>query len=206
MQLSRIVLIRHGETLGESSIRYHGATDVALSREGVAQAHAARRAIPGDGFDRIVSSTLMRAWQTALVVARGRAVQLEPDFREVHFGRWEGLTREEIAARDPILYEDWQAAPLTFGFPEGEERASFRARVERGLARLMARGDTESAIIVAHKGVVRTIADALTGEALGAEAPPLGGVVTASRGSDDRWHLVSQTTPAPLADRAGRGA
>jgi len=190
MLLSRIALVRHGETVGESSIRFHGATDVALSEAGRAQAVAARRAIPGDGYDRIVSSTMIRAWQTALIVARGRPVQLEHDFREIHFGRWEGLTREEIAERDPILYEDWQRGAGDFVFPEGDDRRDFRARVERGLERLMGRGDVESAIVVAHKGVVRTIAEALTGAVLDRDTPILGGVVCASRNCVGRWCFV----------------
>lgn len=195
MLLSRIVLIRHGETVGESSIRFHGAGDVALSTTGRLQAEAARRAIPGDGYDRIVASTRMRAWQTALIVARRRPVQLEHDFREIDFGRWEGLTREEIAERDPILYEDWQRGVAGFAFPEGEERAAFRARVERGLERLMSRGDTEAPIVVAHKGVVRTLAEALTGDVLERDAPPLGGLLCVTRASDGRWRIVRAIEP-----------
>jgi len=204
MLLSRIVLIRHGETVGESSIRFHGATDVALSAEGRAQARLARLAIPGGGYDRIVSSTLTRAWQTALIVARGRPVQLEHDFREIDFGRWEGLTREEIAERDPILFEDWQRGSAGFTFPRGEERSAFRARVQRGLGRLMARGDGESAIVVAHKGVVRTLVEALTGASLDGRAPPLGGVVCASRDAAGRWQLVEP--PAGQPSSASRSA
>lgn len=187
--LSRVVLIRHGDTVGESRIRFHGATDVALSSDGRAQAAAARLLVPGVRWDRIVSSTLIRAWQSALIVARGRPITLEHDFREIDFGRWEGLTREEIAARDPILYEDWQNAGSAFDFPQGERRSDFRARVERGLERLMIRGDTESAIVVAHKGVVRTIAEALTGDTLEPDHPPLGGVVRVTRAADGRFEL-----------------
>jgi len=188
--LTQFVLVRHGDTVGESRIRFHGAGDVALSDAGFRQAREARVALPGDHFDRIVSSTLMRAWQTAFVLARGRPVQLEHDFREIHFGRWEGLTREEIMRRDPVLYADWQQGGDDFVFPEGEARLDFRHRVERGLERLMARGDTESAIVVAHKGVVRTL-EVLAGERLDAESPRLGGMECVSRGSDGRWRRVS---------------
>jgi broad specificity phosphatase PhoE len=187
--LSRIVLVRHGETVGESSVRFHGATDVELSVEGRAQARAARGRIPGEGFGLLVASSLSRAWQTANIIAPGRAVRLEPGFREIDFGRWEGLTREEIAERDPILYEDWQAHRSGFEFPEGERRGDFRTRVLEGLARVQASG-AESAIVVAHKGVVRTIAETLTGEPLGPESPELGGVMQVMVHADGCWHAT----------------
>ena len=183
----RIALVRHGETVGNSRVRYFGSTDVPLSREGRRQALAARLAIPGDHWDRVVSSTLSRAWQTALVVSPGRAVALEHDFREIHFGRWEGLTRDEIAERDPALFEEWQKKGIDFDYPEGEPRAEFRARVERGLERLMQRGDGESVIVVAHKGVLRTLVRALTGEVLELDEPALGGVLRVVRGADERF-------------------
>jgi len=193
--LSRIVLVRHGETVGQSRIRFFGSTDIPLSEEGRAQARAARLAIPGVGYDRILSSPLSRARQTAMIIARGRPIQLENDFREVDFGDWEGLTAEEIASLDPILYEDWQRGTGDFAYPGGEDRAAFRSRVERGLRRLQARNDTEAAIVVAHKGVVRTIAELLTGETVARDRPPLGGLVHAIRRSDERWHLGRRATP-----------
>jgi probable phosphoglycerate mutase len=173
--------------VGESSVRFHGATDVELSAEGRAQARAARGRIPGEGFGLLVSSSLSRAWQTANIIAPGHAVRLEPGFCEIDFGRWEGLTRDEIAERDPILYEDWQLRRPGFEFPEGERRSDFRARVLEGLARVQA-GGAESAIVVAHKGVVRTIAEALTGESLDPQQPELGGVMQVMVHPDGRWH------------------
>jgi broad specificity phosphatase PhoE len=191
--LSRIVLVRHGETVGESSIRFHGATDVPLSDEGRRQAAQARRAIPGEGYDQIVASSLSRAWQTACIVAPGRPVVLEPDFREINFGRWEGLTKREIQARDPILYEDWQSGCIGFEFPEGERRGDFRARTLRGFSRIL-NGLAQSAILVAHKGTVRTIAELLTEEELAPDLPELGGVTHVIRRSDRRWHLGRRTS------------
>ena len=115
--LHRIVLVRHGETVGASSIRYFGSTDLALSAEGRAQARAAARSLPGDGFGLVVSSPLMRAWQSATIVARGRPVLLDPDLREIDFGHWEGLTAEEIEASDPARYRDWKHATIMFHDP-----------------------------------------------------------------------------------------
>lgn len=180
MGLERMVLVRHGETLGESSIRFHGATNVRLSELGLSQAREARRRIPAAEYELVVSSPLSRAWKTALITAPGRWVRLERDFREIHFGRWEGLTREEIAAREPELYARWQEQGRDFDFPEGEARRDFRDRVLRGLDRIR-EARVRSAVLVAHKGVVRTVIEALTGGPMDPELPALGGVYSVVR-------------------------
>ena len=75
-------------------------------------------ALAGERFDAVFSSRLQRARRGAGLVARGG---LEPTpvaaFDEVDFGRWEGWTREEIAARDPEDFRRWQQAPETFVYP-----------------------------------------------------------------------------------------
>lgn len=185
-RLARLILVRHGETAGQSSIRYYGATDVPLSDLGRDQARAARRAIPGRTYDAIWSSSLSRAWESAQIIGDGDPVRIEFDFREIDFGRWEGLTREEIARTDPEGYAAWQDDPLGFDFPEGESRTAFRRRVETGLGRLRASG-VESALVVAHKGVVRTLLELVSGWTLPGDAPDLAGVVHAYRDLDGRW-------------------
>ena len=69
MAPDRLVLVRHGDTVADSSIRYYGATDVVLSRTGRHQAEAAARLIGDEAFDCVVASPLARAWQTATVLA-----------------------------------------------------------------------------------------------------------------------------------------
>src|ERR1700693_2095031 len=124
-----LVLVRHGETEGESSIRYHGRNDVALSGLGRAQMLAARSEIEarfGDTtFDHIFATPLSRAREGAQIIAgRDTRIIAVEDFIEVHFGLFEGLTREEIQQRHLIEFEKWRADPLasTYTYPEGENR------------------------------------------------------------------------------------
>ena len=187
-RLRRLTLVRHGETVGQSSIRYYGATDVPLSELGRAQARASRAQIPGETFEAVFSSSLSRAWEAASIIAPRHSIRLESDFSEIDFGRWEGLTREEIEVVDPELYRVWQAQTPGFEFPEGEPRPAFRARIEAGLARLRATG-VRSALVVAHKGVVRHLLELITGHTLDAESPELGGVVHTYRGTDGNWNV-----------------
>jgi len=185
-QLRRLVLIRHGETVGDSSVRFHGSNDVELSAEGRATMCEAARGLRGEVFDLVLASPLRRSWEAASIVVGGAPVRLEHDFREIDFGRWEGMTKQEIEACDPVLFRDWQERAESFDFPGGERRADFRARVLRGLERLEQSGAT-SALVVVHKGTIRTIADRLLGIPLADGEPPLGGVLVLSRGSDGCW-------------------
>ena len=185
-KLRRIVLLRHGDTVGESRIRFHGAGDVPLSEEGRDQMRAAGARLRGEVFDVVVASPLRRAWEGARIASGGAAVRLESRFREIHFGLWEGMTAGEIEAADPSGYQAWQAKQPGFEFPSGERRADFEARVLAGLADLQANG-AANVLAVVHKGVVRTIAKELLGEALEEGLPELGEAVGLSRGADGRW-------------------
>lgn len=184
--LRRIVLVRHGETDGESSIRFHGSTDVPLSELGRVQMRETSRSLAREVFDLVVASPLSRAWVSARILSGGAPVRIERDFREIDFGRWEGLTQREIEVADPVLYRDWQDRVAGFDFPGGEPRADFTKRVLRGFERLE-QGRAPSVLLVAHKGIVRTIAEKLLGAALPHGEPPLAGVVGLSLGPDDTW-------------------
>ena len=116
-KLRRIVLLRHGDTVGNSKERFHGSSDVALSEEGRGQMLAASQKLSREVFEIVVASPLRRSWESARIVAGGAPVRLEVGFREVHFGRWEGMTAAEIEASDPVLYKDWQAKAPGFEYP-----------------------------------------------------------------------------------------
>ena len=186
--LNRIVLVRHGETVGESSVRYYGSTDVALSDLGREQARQARLALPGDDFPLFVTSPLARAWESARIVFPHAPARLLDELREIDFGDWEGLSADEIRARDPVRYEDWQQKRPGFEFPGGERRADFQARVDRAVDAMLASG-VSSALAVVHKGVIRAIARRVTGVELPADAPPLGGLVQLTRRPSGVWEL-----------------
>lgn len=174
----RLVVVRHGETVGHSSIRYYGRTDVALSDLGRRQMRAARQWLAARegarGFAPVFTSPLIRATEGARIIAgKGAAAIAIEEFVEVDFGLFEGLTAEEIAERYPEEFRRWNAdrrAP-DFAYPEGESRADFLARVARGTRRMLelwhqARtgGHAASdALLVAHRGVIRAVVRQLTG-------------------------------------------
>ncbi len=185
--LRRLLLVRHGETLGRSSERFHGRTDVALAPEGAEQMLRARALLRRESFDLVAASPLRRSFEAARALMPGAPIWLASEFREIDFGRWEGLTKQEIGERDPVLFRDWQARAPGFEFPGGERRSDFQARVMRGFALLEASGAT-GVLAVLHKGVIRTLAERLTGEVLPADEPALGAAVGLYR-AGERWQL-----------------
>ena len=194
--LNRIVLVRHGETVGQSSIRYYGATDVALSDRGREQVREAALALPGDAFDWVLTSPLSRAWESARMVAPNRSLRLLDELREIDFGRWEGLTAEEIRARDPIRYEDWQAGRPGFDYPGGERRADFQARVAQAVDWMLNSGQS-SLLVVVHKGVIRAIVREVVGEELAEGLPELGGIVQLTRNVSGHWFVGRRGSSTP---------
>lgn len=199
-KVRRLVLLRHGETKGESSVRFHGSGDVDLSPEGCAEMRrAASRIVPMP--ELVVASPLRRSWRSAAIAGGGRSVLLVPEFREIHFGRWEGLTKDEIRARDPILFADWEKRAAGFEYPGGEPRADFKARIAGGLDRVLG-ADANDALLVLHKGVIRTIAESLTGAALPPEQPALGDFVVVTRNPDATWFLGQHSSNPPGLDEA----
>jgi broad specificity phosphatase PhoE len=184
--LRRIVMVRHGETEGQSSVRFHGSTDVRLNDEGRTQLRKTALKMRTEVFDLVAASPLRRSWEGAVIVSGGAPVRLYPEFREVHFGHWEGMTAEEIEESNPALYRDWQSGAANFEYPGGELREAFRSRVARGLDALLASGAT-CVLLVSHKGVIRTIGERLLDTPL-PEGLELGCVASVSRGADGRWY------------------
>ena len=169
--MPELVLVRHGETVGQSSIRLYGATDVALAPEGEEQVARAGRALAGERFDAVFTSPLQRARRSAEVVLdtmAHAAVEIEEveGFREVNFGTWEGWTWAEVAARDPEGHARASTGGPGFTYPGGEARAGFVERVQLAVApSIEARFNTgaERILAVVHKGVIKAIASRMLG-------------------------------------------
>jgi broad specificity phosphatase PhoE len=156
--MKRLTLVRHGETTGQSSIRYYGITDVPLSEVGRSQMRCVGDALRAHRFDAVFTSRLCRSVEAAaLITGAGTPARALTAFDEVNFGRWEGWTREEIAERDPDQYAAWQRDGAGFCYPGGDSRAAFHDRVAAGLAALLREEDGTSWLLVLHKGVIAVI-------------------------------------------------
>ncbi|MEQ8189137.1 MAG: histidine phosphatase family protein [Candidatus Eremiobacterota bacterium] len=154
----RFIFVRHGETTGNSSIRFFGKTDVPLSDEGQEQMRAACEALKTEYFDVIFTSNLCRTIEGGRIIAGDRNIPLYAmiEFREIDFGRWEGLTLEEIEAKDPLLFTEWRKDFWKFDYPEGDRRNDFIEKVKKGIDKVLNKVNNGTVLLVLHKGIMRT--------------------------------------------------
>lgn len=165
MKPLRLFAIRHGETEFARDRRFAGARDVPLTPRGHRQCAAVARALSGTFVGAVYASPLARARDSATLIAAPHklAVRVEPAFREMAFGEWEGLTRAEVAGRFPREAEAWAATPHLVQPPGGERLDDVAARVAAGLAALTTEHGGETVLIVSHAIVSRLIVLAALG-------------------------------------------
>jgi len=105
----RLILARHGQTAWNAEGRFQGQADPPLDATGLAQAERLAAEVLALRLDVLVSSDLLRARQTAMVVSRacGLEVELDRDLREIDLGLWQGLHRRQASERFPEEYRHW---------------------------------------------------------------------------------------------------
>lgn len=163
----RMVLVRHGETDWNRQGRFQGQIDIPLNANGRAQADAAGSFLAPVTFHRAYSSSMARPRQTAeAILASHPGVPLTTTrgLVEIGHGLWEGRLESEIAEGWPQLLADWKRAPETVQMPEGEtihdvwnRSLATWATIARSLSA------DETALVVAHDAVNKTILCALLG-------------------------------------------
>jgi broad specificity phosphatase PhoE len=155
----RLVVVRHAETTWNRERRYQGWQDTPLSELGHSQAEAAGRLLAAQKLAAVWSSPLQRARETAAAIAapHGLAVRDDAAFKEMRFGEWEGLTRDDVSTRFPHEYRTWAEAPHLVAVPGAETLADVRMRVLDGLERLRQIHDGELVCLVAHGVSIRIL-------------------------------------------------
>jgi broad specificity phosphatase PhoE len=163
-----LYLIRHGAT--EANLarppRLQGRRhDPPLARVGVRQAEATRDFLAGRPIDRCFCSPLLRAVQTAAIVAAPHGVSPEPieALTECDIGRWEGLDWQTIRYLDAEGHHRFFSNPAQYGYPGGETFADVHNRAAPVLDGLLEKHPGQSLLVVAHHVVNRTYLAGLLG-------------------------------------------
>jgi alpha-ribazole phosphatase len=157
--MTRLLLVRHGETAWNAAGRLQGHTDVPLSPHGRQQAATLARLLAAESVQAVYASDLQRAWETALILAvpTGLQVQHEPRLREITFGHWEGLTLADLQQHHATALAAWRADPMQVAPPGGETLAQVSSRVQAVMAPLAATGQEHTVVLVAHGGSLRVL-------------------------------------------------
>ena len=159
MSKLRLFVVRHGETAWSRERRFAGSRDVALEPEGLRQCEAVARALASQVVAAVYASPLERARASAELIAKPHRlpVEIDPAFGEMAFGEWEGLTREEVAARFPAAYEEWRHAPHLVRIAGGETLSQVAERARGAVQALAASHTGETIVLVTHAIVTRLI-------------------------------------------------
>ena len=165
---TRFVLLRHGQTQHSAEQRFSGTSDPELTATGRDQARRAAHALRAFGhIDAVVSSPQARAQETARIAAAALEldVRTEEGLREIGFGDFEGLTRDEAEAKDKDAFHQWQASPNNAP-PGGESLTALHRRVSRARLKLQERYAGQTVLVVTHMTPIKSVIR----QALGANA------------------------------------
>ena len=164
MTITRLYLIRHGATAANLARPYRlqgRGVDLPLSEIGRAQADRTACALEAAGVEpsAVYTSPLQRAKQTAAILAKSWGLTPTPveELSEADVGRWEGLSWDEAAAREPDLVRQFHDRPGTTPYPDGESFADVAGRALPAIFRLASLHPGATLLAVAHNVVNRSV-------------------------------------------------
>lgn len=157
--MTRIYLVRHGETTWNAEGRWQGTLDIPLGEVGHQQAQALAKHLKDRPIAAIYSSDLSRARDTAEPLSRAKGLEIQTDarLRELDFGVFQGLTHDEIRAKYPEEERELFVDYLDFVLPEGESRRTVQARVYEMWQEVVRRHPNSEVVVMSHGGPVRLL-------------------------------------------------
>jgi len=155
----QLILIRHGQTQWNASKKYQGHTDIPLNDTGRQQARRLAEYLRQvETIEAVYSSDLLRARETAEMV--GQAFNLQPlidqRLREFCFGKWEGLTFNQVYSTYRAEFEQWFNNLEEFCVPGGESFSDVANRSLEAIADIKKR-HTGTVVVVTHGGVIKAV-------------------------------------------------
>lgn len=160
----RLYLVRHGETTHNAAGVTQGRTDISLSDVGRAQSALAREKLKGEKIHAFYASTLVRAQETAAIIAapHGLPVAFDAAIVELNYGDLEGRPHADLQE-----FRDSRIVPYAeLQHPNGESYVDAFTRAKNFVAELSLRHANESVVVVSHAGFLRVILSSIIGKTL----------------------------------------
>ena len=156
---TKIIIVRHGQSLGNATKTILGHTDLDLSDLGYKQAEVTANQLKNEKIDLIYSSDLKRAYNTAYFHAKMRDLEVitSKNLREVYLGAWEGQTIDNIIAKwgREAVERDWLGNFGCFTFPAGEAIMDAGRRFFDEIYRISSENAGKTVLVAAHAAVIR---------------------------------------------------
>ena len=153
----RLILIRHGETDYNSQNKYCGFSNPFLNKTGIKQSERLAEKCSTIKVDKVYSSDLNRAVETANIVFKDHLIQRLNDFREINFGCFEGLGYNDILKKYPDVCRNWIDNPMNTKIPEAESFSIMRQRVKKKLGLIFSQNKNKTVALVSHGGPIKVI-------------------------------------------------
>lgn len=156
--MGELLLVRHGESEGNSRGIFQGCADFPLTGLGRRQAAALGRVLAAQSIDEFYASDLQRARETAVIAAGNRPIVARPELRELDVGRWQARAKAEIIedAVEGPLYRQYQLHPGRFTLPAGESIQQLQDRARRAIDAIVQHHRGSVVVVVSHGMFIRS--------------------------------------------------
>ncbi|MGY0372025.1 alpha-ribazole phosphatase [Clostridium sp. JNZ J1-5] len=156
--MTSLYLVRHGEAELNNENVYFGWTDCYLTERGINQCRKLSEDFKNIKFDIVISSPLKRALDSVkIIIGLDQDILLYEEFKEINFGKWEGLNFKEIRKVYEKEWELWSNNWKCYAPPEGESFLNLYNRVRLGLEVLLDKYKDKKILVVAHGGTLKII-------------------------------------------------
>ncbi len=162
--MTEIILARHGETEWNVAEIFRGQIDIDLNETGVKQAELLSGYLSTSAIAAVYSSPLKRALKTAEIIAQPHKIKVdvEPDLIDFNFGKWQGLSHQEVKEKYRDLYATWITHPEQVRMPDGEALEDVSKRVIRVRNKVI-ENHRGTVVIVGHRVVNKVMICTLLG-------------------------------------------
>jgi broad specificity phosphatase PhoE len=163
--MTRIILARHGNTPWNKDKIFRGSRDIPLDDTGREEAAALGKWLQRDSIHAAYSSPLSRSRDTATAIARHHNLSVAdlPGLADICYGDWEGVSLKEVRVKYRDLYLQWETAPETVRFPNGETLEELRTRALAAVDDAVRRHPDQTVLLVGHRAVNKVIIAAFLG-------------------------------------------
>lgn len=159
--MNKIYLTRHGESQWNILKMIQGQKDIPLTDRGIQQAKMLGKRLIDEKIDRIYTSDLSRAYETAKIVSEIINVDIVAmkEFREINFGIWEGISNEELLANYKEDHELWMRKPEELVLKGAETLFELQSRALSGIDKVIGleNNKSENILIVSHSATIKSI-------------------------------------------------
>lgn len=155
--MTKLYLVRHGETEWNKASKIQGKTDTELSAEGIEQAHKLAKRLSNEDINVIFSSSLKRALRTAEIIKEYKSCRIvkSDKYHEICLGPWEGMTINEIEEKYSEHFRVYREDPANFKLPGAETFLDLTERTYNEIINIVNKYDDKNILLVSHGTTIK---------------------------------------------------